>query len=100
MRDCGCIIGSVSVPYKYSDLGDKPSINGIKIDGDVTLEAGDIPFDSSEPYEEGTIGSAIQDVEAQIPTGVLTIEVGGNTYEFDGSSSISITLPVYNGGVS
>ena len=58
--NCGCIVGSVAVPYKYSDLGDKPSINGKKIEGDVALDAGDVLYDSAETYEAGTVGAALQ----------------------------------------
>lgn len=32
--------------------------------------------------------------------GTLTISVGSSTYTFNGSASVSIVLPVYNGGVS
>ena len=32
--------------------------------------------------------------------GVLSVVIGGTTYRFNGSSDVSITLPIYNGGVS
>ena len=34
------------------------------------------------------------------PMAKLTVVVGANTYEFNGSADVSITLPVYSGGVS
>lgn len=32
--------------------------------------------------------------------GVLTVVVGSTTYTYNGSANVSITMPVYNGGVS
>lgn len=72
--NCGCIVGSVSVPYKYSDLGDKPSINGKKIDGDVALDAGDVLYDSSETYSAGTVGFALKEAGDSLSVFVEGIE--------------------------
>ena len=49
-----------------------------------------------------TVDSAVEDyLEANAQQmGTLTVVVGSNTYTYNGSANVSITMPVYNGGVS
>lgn len=100
MSNCGCIVGTIGIPYSYEDLVGKPSINGKKITGDVALDAGDVLYDSDTTYDSGTVGAALKATGSG-----LEITVGGVKYPVDhlyygSSSGVSGVFVVYDDGSS
>ena len=88
MASCGCISGAIQIPASYNELSGKPTLNGTELVGDVVMDAGDIGYDSSETYEDGTVGKALQSGSGGYTSVTVSLSASGWN---GGSQTVTVT---------